>query len=57
MLFACGAFVVLDGVADVDVPACFVVRFGCGAVVEEPVLDAVDPALVEPDVLEPELCA
>jgi hypothetical protein len=45
---------------------CFAVRvplmrvfafFGCGAVDELPVLDAVDPAFVDPDVPDPELCA
>lgn len=52
MLFACGVLV------DVAVPRCFVVVcFGWGAVGEVPVLDAVDPALVEPEVFEPELCA
>jgi len=52
MLFACGALV------DVAVPWRFVVVcFGWGAVGEVPVLEAVDPALVEPDVFEPELCA
>lgn len=57
MLFARGALVDCGVLVDGAVPWRFPVCFGCGAVGEVPVRDAVDPAFVEPDVFEPELCA
>lgn len=56
MLLACGVLVDV-AVPDLTVPRDLLVCLGWGAVGEVPVLDAVDPALVEPDVFEPELCA